>query len=237
MNNLTGKLEAYFITNGRSTSPYAEEALRIQKYVKFKITVHKDMDWLTANTRILETCESKFFLRVDDDMILNPHAVRFMWYMIKDQPSKVAMKGCKLWEPYSSKIIKGIKIYNTAIAKDIGFRISKIGKIDKLFTADARKKRKKVRYTDDVVGIHACASFDEHLKYALMRGEHKGPDFQQERVWMKQHIKGYGVSLEKQAEMANKFIWRMNKRNKSTFFKFVRENQNELREPQNESNE
>ena len=230
MNDLTGHLEAYFITNGRSTSPYAENALRNQKYVKFKITVHQDMDWLTANTKILETCESKFFLRVDDDMILNPHAVRYMAYMVQDQSSRVAMKGCKLWEPYSDKIIKGIKIYNTATAKDIGFRISKIGKIDKLFAADARKKRKKIRYTNDIVGIHACSHFDEHLKYALMRGEQHGPDFQQERVWMKQHIKSYKVPLKKQAEMAEKFVRRMNKRNGTEFFRFLREHQEESNE-------
>jgi len=222
MLDLKGKLEVFFITNGRSTSPYAKASIDTQKYVEFKTIVHEDMDWLSANKRILDVCKSKFFVRIDDDMILNPHALRYMWYCVQEQSSRVALKGFKLWEPYSSKVVKGIKVYNLATVKDIGFRISKIGKIDKLFAVDAKKKRKKIRYTNDILGIHACSNFKEHLKYALMRGEDKGADFSIERAWMKYHIKKFNVPLPKQAKLAYKFVRRLNKRIHSDFFKFLR---------------
>lgn len=221
--DLTSLLEVFLITNGRSTFSHAKGSIEAQKHVTFKTTIHEGMDWLSANRQILKVCKAPFFVRVDDDMILNPHAIRFMWHCVKAQSSRIALRGFKLWEPYSNKVVKGIKVYNLALAKDIGFRISDIGKIDKLFTADAKKRRKKVIYSDDVLGIHACSTFKEHLRYALMRGEDKGSGFSVERAWMKHHINRFSVPLRKQFKMANKFIRRLNKRTKSDFFRFLRE--------------
>ena len=238
MLDLSNKLEVYFITNGRSTSEYALAALHAQKYVQFKIVIHRDMDWLSANKRILEVCTSKFFMRVDDDMILNPHAVRYMWHCVEKQSSRIALKGCKLWEPYSSKVVKGVKAYNLRLAREIGFKISKIGKIDKIFSADAKRKRKKISYTNDVIGIHACSNFKEHLKYAIMRGEDKGSGFSTERAWMKHHINKFNVPLPKQAKMADKFVRRLNKRKRTGFFRFLREHPHPNVEPeQSQENE
>ena len=85
MVDLDGKLEIFIITNGRATFPYCEESVLNQEQVKFKTTIHRDMKWLDANRRILDVCQSKFFARIDDDMILHPRAVRFMWECIQKQ--------------------------------------------------------------------------------------------------------------------------------------------------------
>jgi len=221
--DLNGKLEVFFITNGRSTAPYAQHSLDEQLGVKFKMTVHKDMDWLEANRRILDVCKSRFFLRVDDDMILNGHAISYMWLCLEKQSSITALRGWKLWEPYSNKVVKGIKAYDFELAKKIVFRISNIGKIDKLFTQDAEKTDYRVRYGNDVVGVHACSNYDEHLRYALMRGEQKGKDFKAEKRWMKKVITGYDESLEKQKKLTGRFLYRVNKKHRTGFYRFIKE--------------
>tara|TARA_Y100000310_G_C20690569_1_gene821920 strand:+ start:201 stop:878 length:678 start_codon:yes stop_codon:yes gene_type:complete len=220
--DIDGKLEVFIITNGRSTFEYCQNSIQGQLGVKFKTTIHRDMDWLTANKRILDVCKSEFFVRVDDDMLLHPRAISFMFKCVSHQSSRCALRGWKLWEPYSVKVIKGVKAYNLELAKDIGFRISAIGKIDKVFSADAKRKRKKIIYTEDIVGIHSCSTFPEHLQYAIMRGENKGDNFKQEKMWMKKVITGCKLSLRKQAKMSDGYVRRLNKKNKSGFYKFLK---------------
>jgi len=219
--DLDGQLEAFVITNGRSTFDACYNSVEQQQRVKFKITVHKDMGWLEANQKILKDCKSKFFVRIDDDMILHKHAIAFMWKIMNGQSDRIALRGFRLWEPYSYKVVKGLKGYNLHLAQTIGFRISKIGKIDKLFSADAAKRKCKVKYGTDVLGIHACGDFKEHLQYALMRGEDRGKNFSVERAWMKQHINAYPLSIRKQARLAGKFLRRLNREQQTKFAKFM----------------
>ena len=222
MIDLNEQLEVFIITNGRSTFPYVHDSIKEQKNVKFQTTIHRDMTWIEANRRILEVCKSPFFVRVDDDMILNKYAIHFMWHAIQGQSSRIVLRGFRLWEPYSEKVIKGVKVYQLQKAQELGFQVSHIGKIDKIFQAKARKKRYKVKYGEDVVGIHCCSNFDEHLRYALMRGEDKGSRFGVEKAWMRKVIKNCPYSLHHQARLAGKFLRRWNRKHHTNFAKFMR---------------
>ena len=223
MLDITDKLEVFIITNGRATYPFCQQYVDQQKDVKFKTTVHRDMEWLEANQKIIEVCKSPFFLRVDDDMILHPRAVSYMWRCVENQYGRIALRGWRLWEPYSHKICKGIKIYNKKVVQKMGgFRISNLGKIDKVFTRDAKARGFKIKYGEDIVAIHACSSPEEHIKYSVMRGEDKGPNWKQERKWIKKHVSSCNLSIEEQSKLTGKFLYTLNRKRNNPFYKFIK---------------
>jgi len=219
--DLRGKIDVFIITNGRSTFPFCEKTVNEQVGVKFSMSVHRDTDWLTSNKRMFEVSEAKYCLRVDDDMFLNNNTLRFMWYCLKNTSDKVALRGWRLWEPWSNKMCKGIKVYNRKLANKIGLRIDNLGKVDKPYTSDAEKKGYKIEYSRDMIAIHAAGRFEEHVKYWEMRGESKGPEFKKKLKWAKESMKKYNLSLEEQYAMTGRFIINKNKENNTEFGRFL----------------
>lgn len=223
MTDLTGEIEVYIITNGRSTFSYCKQSVKNQQDVRFRLSYHENMKWIDANRKILDDCRSRFFIRVDDDMFLHPKAISFIWSVVKNAKNKVALHQWRLWEPYSNKVCKGIKAYNTVVAQDIGFRPNEIGKIDKNFTADAEKKGYKLRSYNDVIAVHACASLEEHLNYAKMRGEHHGQRFSKKKKWMEEKIGNFDMSLSEQYKISHgNFIFDRNKERNTDFYRFLK---------------
>lgn len=222
MIDLNDKIDVFIITNGRSTFEYSKKSVDTQKNVSFRIVIIRDMGWQEAHIELLKSCKSKFALRVDDDMLLHPFALEFMWKCIKNQKKNVALRGWRLWEPWSNKICKGIKVYNVDIASKIGFKLDKLGKIDKPFTKNAIKNGFKIKYSDDVVAIHSCGQIDEHMKYWKMRGEaNKG--ITTKMKWAKPLIAKFSMTLEEQYNLNKSFMLKENKRRNTQFSRFINE--------------
>ena len=211
MIDLKGMIDVFIITNGRSTFEYCKKSIDNQRDVKFKTVIIKDMGWQEAHEELLGRCSSRFALRVDDDMLLHPLALKFMYECVKNQDNKVALRGWRLWEPWSNKVCKGIKVYNSKIAKKIGFHLDYLGKIDKPFTINAKKHGYKIKYTRDIVAIHSCGDFKEHLRYWSMRGEVTGSNFEMKKRWAKELIKDFPMTLEEQYGLTGKFLRQLNK--------------------------
>jgi len=220
MIDLRGKLDVFIITNGRSTFPYCKKSIEKQKNVKINVTLIENMEWLDANRKILADCKSEFFLRVDDDMLLNSNALNFMWDVVSKESKNVALRSWLLWEPYSDKVCRGIKIYTHSIASKLGFNISKLGKIDKVFAKALVKTSYKRKKHKDILAIHSCSTVQEHIAYAYMRGEQNGPDFKKEKKWMKKSISNCRYDLPQQYDMSDKFLYNLNKKSKTDFYKF-----------------
>jgi len=221
MLDLKKQIDVFIITNGRSTFPYCKKSVDNQKNVMFKTSIIENKEWIKAHLDIVGSCQSKFFLRVDDDMFLNPYAISFFGECIKNQDDNIALRGCKLWEPWSNKMCRGIKIYNLDIVKKVGFRIDLLGKIDKPFAEDCEARGYNIKYSGDVVAIHACGKIEEHLKYWEMRGENKGIDFNKKREWATNLIKKCDLSLEQQYDLSGEFLLNLNKKNKTSFWDFI----------------
>jgi len=222
MIELKEKIEAFIITNGRSTFSFCLKSFLEQQNVKIKHYIHKDMSWIDANRKILDVCSTPYFLRIDDDMLMHPRCIEFMSQSIDGQKDNIAMRQWMLWEPYTSKSRKGIKIYNTSIAREIGFRINHLGKIDKPFFQDLKKTRYIVKVDPDVVAIHACSDHAEHIKYAVMRGEDKGKNFEKKRKELKNTISSFNKSIEYQYNMATDYVEKYNDNNNTNFHRFLR---------------
>lgn len=221
MIDLRGTIEVFIITNGRSTFKCCKESVNNQIDVKFNTTIISGFGWQEAHERILRECDSKFALRVDDDMLLHPHALKFMYQCIKNQSDKIALRGWRLWEPWSYKVCKGIKVYNLAAARKIGFKLDKLGKIDKPFTKNAEKSGYKIKYSQDVVAVHSCGNYKEHLKYWGMRGESSGPQFEIKKKWAEELIKDFPMSIQKQYKLTGKFLKKLNNKRKTEFGRMI----------------
>lgn len=221
MIDLNGKIDVFVITNGRSTFNCCIGSVCSQKDVNFELLMIENMNWLDAHLYLLDKCKSRFALRVDDDMLLHPYALKFMWQCVENQSDKIALRGWRLWEPWSDKVCKGIKVYNIAAAKKIGFKLDKLGKIDKPFTRNAEKKGYKTKYSQDVVAIHSCGDYKEHLKYWKMRGESSGPQFEVKKKWAEELIKNFDMSTQEQYELTGKFLKKLNNKRKTEFGRMI----------------
>lgn len=222
MIDLSEKMEVFMTTNGRSTFDYSYNSVMEQEKVQFKTTVLENMEWIDANKKMVKDCGSRFYVRVDDDMFLHPLAIFFIWNSCRKNKDNIALKGWRLWEPYSNKVCKGIKCYNVDATRKVGLRISKLGKIDKMFTEDARKKGYKILWYQDVLGIHGCSTYDEHLEYALKLHEDKGKNFDSLKKWMKNSINSCKLSTREQSDMRHDFLEKVNKKRKTCFINFTK---------------
>jgi hypothetical protein len=217
MINLKNIIDVFIITNGRSTFEYSDRSIKSQDGVKFRSIIIRDMGWQAAHEKMLDMSESKFILRVDDDMLLHPFALNFMYTCVQKQSDNIALRGWRLWEPWSNKVCKGIKVYNASIAKKIGFHLDHLGKIDKPFTVNAKKQGYEIKYTRDVIAIHACGDFKEHLRYWGIRGEAAGDNFKAKKKWAKKLIKDFPMSLQEQYDLTGNFLPQFN-HNRGTLF-------------------
>ena len=222
MIQLYGTIDVFVITNGRSTFPYCKKSIEEQQGMRFHPIYIKNKGWQEAHEILLKQCQSKYALRVDDDMLLHPLALKFMYECVRWQKEDIALRGWRLWEPWSNKVCKGIKVYNVEIAKKIGFKLDHLGKIDKPFTKNAEKAWYKIKYTRDVVAIHSCGDFNEHLKYWEMRGEAKNGKFTDKKIWAEDLIKSCKMSLQEQYELNKKFIGDYNIKRGTDFGKFIK---------------
>jgi len=69
-------LEIFVITNGRETFKHVMASLKVQSASR-KITVIRDMAWIDALNECAKLCKSKYFIRIDDDMVLHEYAVAY----------------------------------------------------------------------------------------------------------------------------------------------------------------
>ena len=212
------KIEAFIITNGRSTFKYALKSLENQD-VDIKITILENLIWVNALNKCLELCKSPFYLRVDDDMFLHPSCIRYMLLQAK-KAKKLGVYACSLWEDWSHRPGGYIKLYKTKVAKKITFRANKLGKVDKPFFKDLSKTKYKLIKDKSLVGLHACGTLDDEDQYR--------------QLWLKQNAKvhynepsnldiarkKYKKTIIQQYELMKRLVGK-NKKYKTKFYGFI----------------
>lgn len=204
-------MTAVLITNGRGTASFARKWLDAQSIGLPVITI-QDRMWLDANMIMLDTAPTDLVLRVDDDMFLHPRAVEFMMSNYHGTVAHVA----KLYEHWEKRPGGKIKIYNVPLVKRMGgFRIDRQGKIDRPFEKDTRKYGMDISAAckKSVVGLHACASYEDCLEY--------------EKLWCRKkrvtrHARKYDKSVEWQSVHTVKIVEGYNRRHNTEFWKWLK---------------
>jgi len=223
--DLREKLDVFIITNGRSTFEYCHKALIEQNRILVNIRIIKDKKWIDANNYCVANCHSGFFLRVDDDMILHPNALLFInmeYDRIGRGKKRMAMRFWKLWEPWRRQPVNAIKLYQRRLVKAVGgFKTNKFGKIDAAFTSQVKASKYSISANRSMIGVHACSTAEENIRYAEMRGEQASKDFNRKRKRLVKDIGRYKGTVESQYEMATgSGLEGINKKYKTDFHKF-----------------
>jgi len=213
-------IEAFVITNGRSTFKYALRSMEEQSE-KIKITVIRNMKWIDAVNECVKVCGNQYFVRVDDDMFLHPHYVSYIIRVLK-RNKNVCMYSCRLWEDWQHKIAGTVKVYNTMLVEKMGgFRASKFGRIDKKFSALANKRKMLIVKDISIVGIHSCATFKEQERYRkLWAKENAVAKFIRPPAYLKAQRK-YSKTLDEQYALLDR-LKKKNKRVGTRFYRFLR---------------
>ena len=74
-----------------------------------------------AFQRMREECITPYFVQVDEDMLLYPHAVQSLYKRIYATDEKVAQYVCALYDVYLDQVIYGLKINRTEIVRRYPF--------------------------------------------------------------------------------------------------------------------
>lgn len=215
-------IEAFIITNGRSSFKYCLKSIENQT-LSVPIRVIGDMSCVDANNKALVECRSNFYFKIDDDFILNKYAFEFMNNVLQCRrgADRVIMYDCRLWEDFTKKVIRGLKVYNTELSKSIGgFSVNKLGKIDKPFTKKIEKSGlRTIRDKSSIVGIHSCPPWEDQIKYEHLWTKNATV---KHRKTTRSSMKRYDKDLSYQYSLSDDFLINLNRKKKTKFHRFIR---------------
>lgn len=66
-------------------------------------------------------CRTDYYVQVDEDMILQPHAIETLGTWIRSAPERVALICAPLWDCDAELPIYGVKIYRTSIVRQFPY--------------------------------------------------------------------------------------------------------------------
>ncbi|MEO8603186.1 MAG: hypothetical protein ABI629_11475 [bacterium] len=129
-----------------------------------------------AFQRMLDDCRTPFYVQVDEDMLLMPHAVRTLHERIEDGGPQVAMFAANLFDEHLQRCIIGVKIFRHAIARRYPFAHQDAFEIDQVrrFRADGYLAHKVPTGYEpvpgDTLGLHGTRWTPESIyeRYATL---------------------------------------------------------------------
>jgi hypothetical protein len=75
-----------------------------------------------AFQRMVDECTTPFYVQVDEDMLLYPHAIRTLYERLTASPADVAQYVCALYDVFLDRVIYGLKIYRHDILRRYPYR-------------------------------------------------------------------------------------------------------------------
>jgi hypothetical protein len=113
--DLTTAVTVFVLTVGDEDNyRHCREALNRQD-CNFRLEVIDHVAPVTAAfQRMTDHCRTPFFVQVDEDMILEPHAIRKLYDAITAAPAKTAIVCRPLWDEHLQRALLGVKIYRHA---------------------------------------------------------------------------------------------------------------------------
>lgn len=123
----------FIVTVGDITLPACQEAIRRQDTQAFVLDIIRDMHPMSvAFQEMINRCRTEYFIQVDEDMMLNPDAVRSMESLMQQVPDYIGMICCHLYDEDRDARIQGVKIYRTSSMKSLVFQNVKACEMDVL---------------------------------------------------------------------------------------------------------
>lgn len=136
--DLSAELTVFVLTVGAPSYPECRRRLAAQD-CRFRLEVIENVAPMSrALQGMLDRCTTPYFVQVDEDMLLYPHAVRTLYERLVAAPPEVAILTCHLLDVHAARVLYGLKIYRHAIVRDYPYRDVESCEYDQIrrFTGD-----------------------------------------------------------------------------------------------------
>jgi len=148
----------------------------------FKIdTVANFTPMSAAFQKMMDRCETPYYIQVDEDMILNPDAIEKMYKQFPIYNSQIVMDCYQLTDVHMNFPIYGVKIYKTKIFKQFPYENCASCEVNQLDRME--KNGYKYQFKEEIVGLHSLKWTNEgiferyynlYMKYRLFGYEWMG---------------------------------------------------------------
>ena len=120
--------------------------------VKFQLKVIRNVAPMSAAfQKMIDDCTTEYYIQVDEDMLLYPHAVRTLYEKIKQQDKKIAMFFMGLHDVFTGFCLVGVKIYRHSIMKQFPYVSTDFScEVDQI----ARMQKKGYAIRGETPGLH-----------------------------------------------------------------------------------
>jgi glycosyltransferase involved in cell wall biosynthesis len=158
--DLSDRVTAFVTTVGAPSYTACLDLLRLQDCAFRLEIIDRVAPMSAAFQQMLDRCQTPFFVQVDEDMLLHPHAVRGLYERMVAADDRVAIVVGDLYDAHLERRIHGVKMYRHEIARRYPF--SDVESFEKQqarqmkadgyrFDADNRADGS---YNDRVLGLH-----------------------------------------------------------------------------------
>jgi hypothetical protein len=115
--DLSAELTVFVITVGAPSFAECMQRLDAQD-CRFQRRVIKNVAPMSRALQcMLDGCRTRYFVQVDEDMLLYPHAIRSLYTRMAAAPPDVAILTCHLYDSHAERVIYGLKIYRHEIVR------------------------------------------------------------------------------------------------------------------------
>ena len=85
-----------------------------------------------AFQQMIDRCRTPYYVQVDEDMLLKPHAIRTLYECVQESDDDHAIVVRLLWDDHLRRAIQGIKIYRHGIVSQFPYRNVQSCEIDQI---------------------------------------------------------------------------------------------------------
>jgi hypothetical protein len=120
--DLRDLVTVFVTTVGYPTFGTCLEHLRAQDS-RFTLRIVADVAPMSAAfQRMLDECATPYYVQVDEDMLLYPHAVRTLYERLAAREPRVVQYVAALYDVHLERVIYGLKIFRHAVVRQYPFR-------------------------------------------------------------------------------------------------------------------
>lgn len=157
--NFSQQITVFVITSGKSIN-YNDCITSLKNQtIDFKLKIIKDIHPMSkAFQKMIDECNTPYYIEVDDDMILDKHAIvklfQYITYAQAKVNKKTAISLCQLYDPHLDMNICGVKIYDHRILRKYPYNLNSIScEVDQIKAME--KDGYVVEFQRVIVGKHA----------------------------------------------------------------------------------
>jgi hypothetical protein len=136
--DLRADITVFVLTVGAPSFPECLERLAAQD-CRFQLEVIENVAPMSrALQGMLDRCRTRYFVQVDEDMLLYPHAIRSLYTRLNASAPDVAILTCHLFDVHARRVIYGLKIYRHEILRAYPYENVESSEYDQIrrFTRD-----------------------------------------------------------------------------------------------------